>query len=357
MPTPPVPAPFQVNIELTTACNYSCRHCAVSSPAYTPRTMSRQRAFGLVAELSRFDPHPSHLSVSGHGESTVLPWFGDLLRHARSSLPEVAIGFQTNGSMLADLAPALVATRVDVVCVSVDGAQDTFDMVRGPGSFARLIEGLRAVAEEKARVGSARPLMQFAVTLMTVNVHDLETIVDVAALFGVTTVTTQPLTPYESLGTSAWALRTLPDAEHQVVIEAIDHARSYAAFRGIEFRVQNGEPFNEPAAEWHVAIGPNTRQPPPDSPPFFRDCRDPWLTAFVNASGGLNTCCFRHDDARENIDTQSLVDIWYSSPGLNGVRDRLQSGALDEVCRMCPTRPASQQPPVIPRVWTLREVG
>jgi len=350
--TVPVPAPFEVALELTTACNYACRHCAVSTPTYRPETMSRERAFALIDEIARLDPPPSHVSLSGHGESTILPWFAELLGHVRSTLPAATLGFHTNGSKLVELAPAIVQSAVSGLCVSVDGGRrETFDLVRGEGTFERLIDGLQAIQEEKVRRRSRLPVLQFAVTLMTINAAELDPIVDLAARFDVPVVTTQPLTAYDALGTERWTLRTLSEPARSELRRRIDKARRRAAALGIDLQFQNADPFREPDAEWHMRAPAAA-----DDAPLFRDCRDPWFRAAVTARGTLDACCFRHADVAETIDTHSVADIWYASGGLNRVREALASGRLDAVCRHCPSRQAAGGPPVIPLKWSSPEV-
>lgn len=354
--TVPVPGPFEVALELTTACNYSCRHCAVSTPTYRPHTMSRDSAFDLIREMARFDPQPSHLTLSGHGESTVLPWFAELLDFARSTLPGVTIGFQTNGSMLAELAPTIVRSAVTGVCISVDGGcQQTFDLVRGDGAFRRLVDGLEAIQEQKIRARSAIPAIQFAVTLMTVNVAELDMIVDLAARFDVQGIVTQPLTSYKSLDTERWTFRTLSEPDRSEVRRGIDKAIRRARALGVNVQCQNGDPFHEPAPEWHMRE-PLSADSSSNDGPFFRACRDPWIRATVTARGTLDACCFRHADVAETIDKHSLAEIWFASEGLNRVRQALASGRLDSICRSCPTRPIANEPPLIPLKWSAANV-
>ncbi len=83
----------------------------------------------------------------------------------------------------------------------------------------------------------------------------------------------------------------------------------------------------------------------------YRLCSDPWKIMYINAKGGFDTCCFRHDDVTETLKDYSLNEIWYNSVGLNKVRNDLRQGHLDEVCAGCTVRTASDHPPEIPEKW------
>ncbi|HZS37000.1 MAG TPA: hypothetical protein VFF06_09240, partial [Polyangia bacterium] len=96
-------SPEQVSIELTTACNYSCIHCATTIPGYRGKTMDRGLAFSLVEQIAEFDPAPLRLRLFGQGEVCVLPWLPSYIEHIRAKLPRVQIAISTNGSKLKQL--------------------------------------------------------------------------------------------------------------------------------------------------------------------------------------------------------------------------------------------------------------
>ena len=58
----------------------------------------------------------------------------------------------TNGSLLSRYAADIVSLGIDVVVVSIDGARETHNLIRGASwSYDQAIEGIRALREEQKR--------------------------------------------------------------------------------------------------------------------------------------------------------------------------------------------------------------
>lgn len=384
------PVPIQINLELTTACNYSCQYCAVNLSNYRANKIQKEKAFQIIDDLSAIGYEKGVIQLSGHGESTILPWFEELLAYIREKLPNINISFHTNGSYLAALAEAIIKYRVAHISISVDaGTQDIFDEIRGKGSFKALIRGLDAIKEQKHLHQAQQPNLWFVATIMKTNIFDLEQLVKLAVQYQVTEVITQPLTPYQELNTQDLALSNLPIEEHQKVYEVVKRAKAYAQQHDMVLRLLNEDPFNEPQSEWHTQKKRNKAQIIESSniqkscntiqaqssiwhmidraisisikrfknilnpKKIYRDCTDPWQILWINARGGFYTCCFRHNDIKERLDQHRLMDVWYHSKGLNQVRKSLLRGQLDHICINCPTRPIIEHPPKIPEKWDI----
>lgn len=355
-------SPRQVNIELTSACNYSCRHCAVSMPDYRAKTMPRKLAFRIVDDLAQFKPAPEFIQLSGHGESTILPWFAELVNYIRNRFPDAYVNFHTNGSRLLQLADFLVNRNCKcLAAVSVDGGSAaTFDYMRGVGAYDRLVSGLREIARIKLERGSSFPELGFACVLTNRMAHELPLIVKLAAEVGARYVTLQPLTVYTELKTEELLMAKIPEEGRAEIIEKAQQAQTLAQQHGIGFSLLQSDIFNEPRLDFKkipskppasggvpselVQIGehitPHTR--------LYRQCMDPWRMLFINVLGGINTCCYRFNDISETLHTHTLEEIWYGSAGFSRVRSSLLSGNLDGVCKECPTRPWGEKPPTIP---------
>lgn len=386
-----IPVPFHINLELTTACNYSCQYCAVSISSYRANKIKKQEAFKIIDDLASMAFSAGTVQLSGHGESAILPWFEELIIYIRKKLPPVSICFHTNGSYLDKHAKTIVEQKVNNMSVSVDGgSSEVFDQIRGKGSFEKLINGLTMLNHYKTEQNINEPFVCFVATLMKTNIFELDKLIELAHQFKVNQVVTQPLTPYLELGTEVATLNNLDQQQRTKAYEVISKAKELAQSNGIELKILNEDPFNEPVTEWHLAIEKNqtngtTDNEPPineaenfaasttetepndsekvaDTPEHstssnisqkqYRLCTDPWRIMYINAKGGFDTCCFRHDDISETLANHSLNEVWYHSVGLNKVRNNLLQGTLDEICAGCTVRPISDHPPVIPEKWT-----
>jgi len=348
-----IAAPREYIIELTSACNYSCAMCAVSLPTYHPKTLPRDRVFQLIYEIASTGTPVSHIQLSGHGESTILPWFGDLIKHIRKVLPRerTTIGFHTNGSRLDRLAQLLVEYRVNTVAVSIDGgSREVFDEVRGEGSFEKLNAGLSALAREKTKQRTSVPNIEFVSILTRNTVFETDKIVEIVDKYGGCKLTLQPLVSYSGLDTEKWALSNLNDDERKRAREIVENAKHIAFQAGIGFEILNVDIFNEPQPEWHISPSVYDKELielDEGKKKKYRDCSDPWTKFFIASSGHINTCCHRFHDVKETLETHSLNDIWFGSTELNTVRKNLLTGNLDQICGKCAVRPLSTKPPRI----------
>lgn len=385
-----IPVPFHINLELTTACNYSCQYCAVSVSSYRANKIKKKQAFKIIDDLALMEHSAGVIQLSGHGESTILPWFEELIVYIRRKLPHISICFHTNGSYLDKQAKTIVEQKVNNISISVDGGNsEVFDQIRGKGSFEKLVNGLTQLNHYKVEQGVNEPYVCFVATLMRTNIFELDKLIELAHRFNVNKVVTQPLTPYLELGTEDFTLNSLDQQQRAIAYDAVSKAKNLAESYGIELQILNEDPFNEPVTEWHLAKEKNETATENEtgvsenSSPIngaenlagssmdvdkdkeseslvdlsvpnkqYRLCTDPWKMMYINARGGFDTCCFRHDDVSETLEDYSLRDIWYHSAGLNQVRNNLLQGSLDQICAGCTVRQVSDHPPVIPKEWT-----
>ena len=220
-----IPLPFHINIELTTACNYSCQYCAVTASSYRASKIKKAEAFKIIDDLAAMAYSAGVIQLSGHGESTILPWFEELIIHIRQKMPHISLCFHTNGSYLDKLAKTIVEQKVNNISISVDGGNsEVFDKIRGKGSFEQLVNGLTLLHQYKMEQNVGKPHLCFVATLMKTNIFELDKIIELAHRFNVNQVITQPLTPYLELGTEAFTLSSLDQQERARAYDAVSQA-------------------------------------------------------------------------------------------------------------------------------------
>ena len=127
---PPVHSPISINLDLTSACNYSCPFCVDSGLINAGKTLALEDIKQLIDTLH------SHglLSVIliGGGEPTLHPDFEAVVETIKSK--GIQIGIVTNGSRLEKI--EAIADRLeekDWVRISVDAAnEETFEELHHP---------------------------------------------------------------------------------------------------------------------------------------------------------------------------------------------------------------------------------
>jgi len=150
---PPVHSPISINLDLTSACNYSCLFCVDSRLINAGKTLALEDIKKLIDTLH------SHglLSVIliGGGEPTLHPDFEAVVETIKSK--GIQIGIVTNGSRLEKI--EAIADRLeekDWVRISIDAGNDeTFKELHHPRTkltLHQILEKAKKIKEKNPRV-------------------------------------------------------------------------------------------------------------------------------------------------------------------------------------------------------------
>jgi radical SAM protein with 4Fe4S-binding SPASM domain len=139
--------PETLTLMVTDGCNLSCRHCWLDCRPH-------ERAVPVAAEaiMRAIDAFAglggTRVNLTG-GEVLTHPEWCRILRFCCDHDTIVRVGLQTNATLITDRhIEALLHLRLDklMIQVSLDGAHArTHNLVRGPGSYAYTMAGLRSL--------------------------------------------------------------------------------------------------------------------------------------------------------------------------------------------------------------------
>ncbi|MSU49150.1 MAG: radical SAM protein [Opitutus sp.] len=118
------PAPRQVSIALTNACDLACPHC------FAPKTHGLLGFDLLTTWLDELDANGAIGIGFGGGEPTLYPKFAELCRYAAEKTG-LAVTFTTHGHHLDDGLIAALRRNVHFVRISMDGVGATYESLRG----------------------------------------------------------------------------------------------------------------------------------------------------------------------------------------------------------------------------------
>jgi MoaA/NifB/PqqE/SkfB family radical SAM enzyme len=191
--TVPVPMPTFVQLRVTNLCNLRCKMCGQwgdtgifregENATATDGEAERARIhdlIGLQRQLSLADyvrlldeltPHNPVISLFG-GEPFLYPDIIPLVREVKSR--GLTLTVITNGWFLERHARALVELGIDTIAVSVDGAPEVHDHVRGrESSFDRVAAGVRAVARRRDELSRPLPVLMAILPITELNVDSV----------------------------------------------------------------------------------------------------------------------------------------------------------------------------------------
>lgn len=141
-------APLEAHLQLTNRCDAGCQGCYTgATPGGAAREWDLDAWKRAVDELARMGVF--HLALGG-GESTLLPWLGEIASHARDRglIPNLT----TSG--LAGLDRLLpIAHLFGQINVSLDGIGPAYAAVRGFDGFDRADHAIRALRARKREIG------------------------------------------------------------------------------------------------------------------------------------------------------------------------------------------------------------
>ena len=125
-----------LQLHITERCNLACRHCYLGEKSSID--LPRGLAFKAVEEFSRFG---WKLLITG-GEPLLCPYFWELLEFASRKRLRVVV--LTNGTLLSESVARRLARYAHEVQISLDGMKHGHEALRGRGSFARALRGIKA---------------------------------------------------------------------------------------------------------------------------------------------------------------------------------------------------------------------
>jgi radical SAM protein with 4Fe4S-binding SPASM domain len=165
--------PLHIVLILSNRCNLSCLHCSSNADKSGSIGYSTPEAKRILDQLA--DAGVIDVAFSG-GEPLLRHDLPELVAYARSH--GMTVGTSTNGYPLTDkTAERLKSAGLNRLQVSIDGTQQTHDIIRGQGSYVKAV----AAVQRSVAVG-LRTHISF--TAMRLNVHHLEEVVRLCIALG-----------------------------------------------------------------------------------------------------------------------------------------------------------------------------
>jgi len=309
--------------ETTVRCNLACAHCrrlesndagVADLPASEGEALIDQ-----LAELGRRQPQMPVLVFSG-GEPLCRRDLFTLMDRARQH--GIILALATNGTLInPEKAQRIRDSGVARVSVSLDGATaEVHDRMRQiPGAFDKALEGIRHLRE-------AGVAFQINVTLTRQNVHQLETIYELAKSLGAVAVHIFMLVPV-GCGQVLAETDMLSPQQYEEILRDIYALES----RGeIQIKVTCGPHYERVKRQLRtepMSANPQSAIRNPQS----RGCLAGLGVLFVSHRGDVYPCGYLPVNCG-NILEKRLIAIWDGSEDLARMRD---VAALEGKCGVC----------------------
>lgn len=293
--------PLALHLEVVAACNLTCTHCFAGSlpRREEPLTLAELDAlFGQMAALGTF-----RLGLTG-GEP--------LLRKDLFQIIDLATGHglcpcvTTNGLLITEeIAREFGRRELVWLNVSLEGASaGTNDLIRGTGTFNRVLEGIRILREHSR--------FTLAFTVLSSNLHEIRACAELAEELGAGTAVFRPLYP---VGVARDHLELMPSyEEYNAALNELTGLQS-----DHDFGIRHIDPFS-----------PGSRKEAQSVIYQNQGCGAGNLVCSISVSGDVSPCSFLgRDSYTANVRRQSLKQIWNESLGFRAIRALPDSEPFD----------------------------
>lgn len=320
----PVIDPFEffIQLHLTERCNLRCSHCYQTDER--PTEMSLAEITSLIDEVSDMLDDwrtaygislSSSFTVTG-GEPFLRQDIFEVLEVLRNSGIDTYI--LSNGTLITrDMALRLAAIGIKGVQISIEGPETVHDSIRGAGSFASSIKGIRALLDSGIEV-------TLNTTLSEVNADCFSDVITIASSIGAQRLGFSRLVPS---GSGAQLLGRMLTTE---ALGQIYHKIFSLNTPGL--KILTGDPV---ASQFRNPAGEDVADPVPSG-----GCAA-GVSGLTILPDGTITPCRRMPVPIGNVKTDSLREVWATSETLLALRDRsLYKGrcgtcSMWSACRGC----------------------
>lgn len=180
--------PLVVVLNVTNRCNLKCIYCYGEYYSRNTKDFTKEQVLSLVDELAKMGT--KSITIGG-GEPLLRDDIGEIIEYIKSE--KIECGMNTNGVLIPKKIDAV--KKMDSVCISFDGAEESNDLNRGKGSFRQIFEGIK--------VAKAHGLHVHTNTVMTKNnIRSIDHIMKLAKEIGFVTEFNLPFFLGERDGTN-----------------------------------------------------------------------------------------------------------------------------------------------------------
>ena len=345
--------PVKLDLRLLYRCNLRCRMCAQwgDTGTYFDFATSKQcmkLAFDVIESVIRELVPKGLWYVDMEGGETFL--YPDIIRLFRMLKSYKLLAKPvTNGTLLKRYAREIVELHVDSVNISVDGDRETHNYVRqADWAYDRTMEGIEALAKERARARGQQPLIKVSFTMSRHNraASLLKLVEDLSdrGLIDVLTIKSSPIWVPAEKG-----------QEYIALVKkyfGVDDVRSWKGF--LEDYSDFGEEAKKIAAAVRDVKARNLNFfvdrlptiPCEDIPKLYTDynwnlgrthCAIPYVEPTIDSDGNVYPCNVFTDEqlSMGNVYETPFLDIWFGKRYQEFRRMLAEQEGLLPICNRC----------------------
>ncbi len=276
--------PRRVVLELTNDCQFNCVMCGRGYAGFKKTYLDT----ACLKKLENVFNYAEEVAFLGWGEATLHPEFLQILKFL-DQFP-VKKYLCTNGGSPDVLKKAVNQYGLDILAVSLDGAcRKVNSSIRRGSDYDSILAMLREIVAEKKIRGKDKPYINFVMTAMKSNLHQLPGLIKLARRLGIQEVKVVYLTVFGNT-LAGESLYNCQDEVKKVFGEAI----TLAASLGIKLVL--------PYVQGEDSVGEK----------HHRDCFVGWRDLFIGSDGFIRPCMSTSQKLQNFHDYNNFADLWNS---------------------------------------------
>jgi radical SAM protein with 4Fe4S-binding SPASM domain len=288
--------PVFVSMEPTTSCNLRCPQCPSGLREFTRETGKLEREF-FEKTIPQLSKHLHSLTFYFQGEPYLNRDFLGMVRIAADL--NVFTITSTNAHYLdTETAKKTVESGLDKLIISIDGTtQESYAAYRVGGQLHKVIEGTKAVLEQKRLLKSSTPHVVWQFVVFAHNEHQVKEVKKLGRQLGVNEIKIKTAQIYDFEG------------GNEFIPSDIKYSRYNKSDDG-KYKIRNR---------------------------LLNHCWRMWQGCVITWDGKVVPCCFDKDASHRlgNLNTQTFKDVWLSEPYTKFRQTILGSRKSVDICTNC----------------------
>lgn len=298
--------PRRLVLEMTSACNISCKMCGRSTVDFKP-TLFKPEWLDIFEVIT---DKVEEVTLLGWGEPTLHPAFSEFLRwgdkhHLRKF-------FCTNGTKIRELTEDIFNYHVELLTVSLDGATaETNNRIRCGADFVTITENLKQLVDEKRKRNTEFPYLSIVMTMMESNYEEFPQFVRLAHELGLQEAKGVYLTVFDE---------RLMDERLYNKQEKLKRVFRESELLGEELGVS----VKLPLLQGEDIAGTNEH----------KECFTGWRDFFLGSDGYVRSC-MSTSKKLFHISKYNTFDEMWNSEEYRNFRSRVNKKDMDLPCKNC----------------------
>jgi MoaA/NifB/PqqE/SkfB family radical SAM enzyme len=298
--------PRRIVLELTNACNLNCLMCGRNAVEFRLSQLDMEFFYSLEPLFDTIE----EVTLMGWGEPTFHTRFEEMLRVLSNH--SVRIYFCTNGMRLGKLHRTIFDCKVDVFAVSVDGATNETNGAIRKGSDLDAINGsLKKIVDEKRANSLKCPYINYVFCAMKRNLHELPSVIEMAADIGLEEVKVVYLTAFDK-SLADETLFGMEAAVNDIFEIAVKRAEELGVLLKLPY-LRGGDPAGEAS---------------------HRDCFVAYRDFYLGSDGYVRPCMSTSEKFFKFDTKLRFEDIW-NAPEYQKHRKNVNTPDMSNQCKNC----------------------